>query len=329
MRWKFGIILAAGISLTTQMSWSTTVPQFSVSSGIEHPLVGTIVAPSDSTSLSPQQLIKALLHSDIILLGENHFHPDHHILQAWVLQEMIQAGRRPGLAFEMIYENQQSILEEYQQLGNPNTASLGEALAWETRGWPPWVQYQPLADLAVGHGLPIIAADLSMNLTKNIQQFGLFAIPGARRTKLGLHTPMPMDLFTTMKQDMERVHCQKTSDRLLDTMVLIQHTRDAAMAEHVTQSLSRPDNDSVTLIAGYWHTRTDYGIPAHTKRTTPNATVHSLAFIEVENQKYKPSMYGTQFGMETLPFDFVWFTTRANNKEVCEKTSMDPGQKGH
>ena len=283
------------------------------------PWWGTIVQPADSTRLSPLQLMTALLHTDVILLGEKHDNPDHHALQTWVLRQVIRAGRRPDVVFEMMTEDQQAVVERYERQQPEDAMLLGKALAWESSGWPAWTQYQPLADLAVRHGLPIIAGNLERELIKNIQRFGFFAIPGTRRTRLGLNTSMTEDLFTIMQQDMKPTHCQEPSALQLIRMVLVQHARDAVMAEHLTRTLSRPDTDGAVLIAGSWHTRTDYGVPMHVQRMTPEAMVHSLAFIEVDDQRLDVAGYAQGFGGETVPFDFIWFTPRVSNDEVCAK----------
>ncbi len=328
MGWATGAFWVL-IVLLPQVLQAAAVPEFSTAYGLNHPLMGAIVQPADSrlqTSgagsprFSPRQLIQALLQTDVILLGEKHDNPDHHALQTWVLGQVIQAGRRPGVVFEMMTEDQQSVIERYEQQQPQDATFLGKALAWESSGWSAWTQYQPLADLAVRHGLPIIAGNLDQELTKNIQRFGFLAIPGTRRERLGLNAPMTEDLFTTMQQDMKPTHGQELSALQLLRMVLVQHARDAVMAEHLTRTLSRPETDGAVLIAGSWHTRTDYGVPAHVRRMAPDATVHSLAFIEVDDDILDVAGYAQGFGGETVPFDFVWFTPRVSNEEACAKS---------
>lgn len=312
-------VIHAVFSENPEVSQAAEVPEFSAPFGLEHPLVGAIVQSAGSPRLSPRQLIQALLQTDVILLGEKHDNPDHHALQRWVLRQVIQAGRRPGVVFEMMTDDQQFVIERYEGQQPEDATLLGKALAWESSGWSAWTQYQPLADLAVRHGLPIIAGNLDQELTKNIQRFGFLAIPGTRREQLGLNTPMTEDRFTTMQQDMQPTHCQKLPALQLLRMVLVQHARDAVMAEHLTRTFSRPDTDGAVLIAGSWHTRTDYGVPAHVQRMTSDATVHSLAFIEVEDHILDVAGYAQGFGRETMPFDFIWFTPRVSNEEVCGK----------
>ena len=154
-------VIPAVFSGNPGVSQAAEPPAFSAAYGLEHPLAGTIVRPTDPrlptsgagfTRFAPEQLIQALSSTDVILLGEKHDNPDHHALQTWVLRQVIQAGQRPGVVFEM-------------------------------------------------------------------------------------------------------------------------------MAEHLTRTLSRADTDGAVLIAGSWHVRTDYGVPAHLQRMAPETMVHSLAFI--------------------------------------------------
>ena len=326
-------VIPAVFSGNPEVSQATEPPEFSAPYGLAHPLVGTIVRLADprlqtsgvgAPHLSPRQLIEVLLQTDVILLGEKHDNPDHRTLQTWVLRQAIQAGRRSGVVFEMMTEDQQAIIERYERQQPHDATLLGKALAWESSGWPAWIRYQPLADLAMRRGLPIIAGNVEQELTKNIQRFGFLAIPGTRRERLGLNTPMTEDLFTTMQQDMKPTHCQEPSALQLLRMVLVQHARDAVMAEHLTRTLSRADTDGAVLIAGSWHVRTDYGVPAHLRRMAPEATVHSLAFIEVEDHHRDVVDYAQGFGAETVPFDFVWFTPRVSNAEVCTENPTIP-----
>ena len=113
-----------------------------------------------------------------------------------------------------------------------------------------------------------------------------------------------------------------TDDRERHTPCRTPFRVSACLAEHLTRTLSRPDTDGAVLIAGSWHTRTDYGVPAHVRRMAPNATVHSLAFIEVDNHILDVAGYAQGFGGETVPFDFVWFTPRVSNEEICAKRPM-------
>jgi uncharacterized iron-regulated protein len=77
--------------------------------------------------------------------------------------------------------------------------------------------------------------------------------------------------------------------------------------------------DGAVLITGIGHVRKDRGIPAYLAIVVPQATVLSLAFMEVRTGETDPSAYVTRFGQEDLTFDYLWFTPRVDNLDPCEK----------
>jgi hypothetical protein len=75
--------------------------------------------------------------------------------------------------------------------------------------------------------------------------------------------------------------------------------------------------DGAVLIAGAGHVRRDYGIPTYLARRTPDASVISVAFLEVSGDRLDPAAYTAQIGRPTLPFDYVWFTPRVDDDDPC------------
>ena len=68
----------------------------------DHPLVGRLYAPMDARFLSEADALDRLAEARYVLLGEKHDNPDHHRLQARFVEGLIERGRRPAVAFEMI-----------------------------------------------------------------------------------------------------------------------------------------------------------------------------------------------------------------------------------
>ena len=61
-----------------------------------HPLVGRVWAVGARRFITPETLGAELDRAPFVLLGEKHDNPDHHRLQARILQELSAAGRRPA-----------------------------------------------------------------------------------------------------------------------------------------------------------------------------------------------------------------------------------------
>src|SRR2546430_14763230 len=90
-------------------------------------------------------LAAAVSAARFALLGERHDHPEHHEFQAWLLRRMVESGRRPALAFEMLDTTQAPALARHLATAPRDAAGLGDAVGWGASGWPDWRLYQPIA----------------------------------------------------------------------------------------------------------------------------------------------------------------------------------------
>jgi hypothetical protein len=76
------------------------------------------------------------------------------------------------------------------------------------------------------------------------------------------------------------------------------------------------------LIAGINHVRKDHGVPLYLLQESKKTTIISVAPIEVDSAYNDISAYKKHWEVENLPFDYVWFTARAERpteKEFCAK----------
>jgi len=105
-------------------------------------------------------LAAAVSAARFALLGERHDHPEHHEFQAWLLRRMLESGRRPAVAFEMLDTTQAPALAPPPRDLAARRAGLGDAVGWRASGWPEWRLYQPIAEIALAAGLPVVAANL-------------------------------------------------------------------------------------------------------------------------------------------------------------------------
>src|SRR3989442_1119490 len=164
--------------------------------GHDHPLTGRIWNVAQGRFVAMNALAAAVSAARFALLGERHDHPEHHEFQAWLLRRMLESGRRPAVAFEM-----------------------------------------------------------------------------------------------------------------LDT------TQAPALARHLATS----PPDGAGLLAGGGHVRTDQGGPRALAVLAPDAGVASVAFLEVVDGWTAPADYAARFGAARLPFDYAWFTARADNADHCAR----------
>lgn len=292
----------------------------------DHPLVGKVWNPAAAAFVSPETAIRAAGQAAYLALGEKHDNADHHRLQARIIAAMAENGRRPAIIFEMIDEDRQGAIDAWRATKPTDGAGLGPAVAWDKSGWPDFSIYRPIADAAVAANLPILGGDLPRDLLRAVAREGFAALDAARVKRLGLDRDLPAAMEKELRTELYESHCRLLPERAMSPMVAVQRSRDAVLGERMVAGAAAPNADGAVLIAGAEHARLDRGAPATVKLLDSQRSVAAIAFIEVADGETDPAAYGEYFG-GTLPFDFVWFTPRANDRDHCAefKRSREKG----
>ena len=286
-----------------------------------HPLVGTIHDVARGRTIAPVELNDALVAADFVLLGEQHDNVDHHELQAYLLKELAMAGRRPAVAFEQLdLDRQQAVDASLTARATAPTreraSALAEAVNWKDSGWPPFDQYRPLFETAIGAGLEIRAANLSRAQVRrsNGPEAGAASGPAAKSEPV-----LSTEARASLAADIKESHCGYADARMVEAMIEAQRRRDQTMAGVAVDALGSPLSKSVVLVAGFGHARSDFGVPVYLHRRAPGRRVVSVAFLEVLPDLTTPAAYARPLHAERLPFDYVIFTPRADDEDPCEK----------
>lgn len=289
--------------------WQTTVER-------DHPLVGQIWDVTAAEFLDAQTLVTRLAQGQFVVLGEKHDNPDHHRLQAWLLDALITAGRRPAVGFEMFDTDDAPAIAGHLAAAPTDAVGLAKAVNWNQSGWPDWDMYRPIAEIALTGQLPIVATNLPASLTQTLMHQGAAALDADVVQRLDLSRPLAPEMHAQMANEIRDSHCGHAPEAMIEAMIAVQHARDAQMADSL---VSANPKDGAVLIAGSLHGRKDHGVPAHLTRLIPDASVVSLAFVEVQTGRLEPAAYASRQEQGQLPFDYVWFTPRVDNIDSCEK----------
>ncbi|HVG62664.1 MAG TPA: ChaN family lipoprotein [Hyalangium sp.] len=283
---------------------------------LDHPLAGRIWDVSQGRWVDESSMRAELAKARLVLLGEQHDNPDHHLLQASLVRELTGNGRHPALAFEMLGVEQQPVVDEAlaREPGNPD--AIAKAVDWAKSGWPDWALYRPIFVAGLERGLPIVAANFPRAQGKALAMQGLPALAPELVTRLGLDTPLPEEAARALRAELFAAHCGYMPEEHLESMMYVQRARDAQMAERL---LASDKGDGAILITGSGHARTDRGVPARLATLSPGTEVRSVAFMEVLAGKQEPQDYTDRFGTGRLPFNYVWFTPAAQREDPCAK----------
>jgi uncharacterized iron-regulated protein len=280
----------------------------------DHPLVGRIWDVAAGGFIDSTALVDRLARGQFVLLGEKHDNPDHHRLQAWLLRGLIAAGRHPAVGFEMFTVDDAPAIARQLAAQPTDAGGLAEAVNWQRSGWPDWAMYQPIAEAALEAKLPIIATNLAPVTARALGRSGAAALDAAFVARYGLERPLAPPTQAAMAEEIRGAHCGYASEMQVNAMLLVQRARDAQMAESLAAA---GQQDGAVLIAGAGHVRRDYGVPVYLASRTPEASVISVAFLEVGQDRLEPMAYAAWVGRPTLPFEYIWFTPRVDDDDPC------------
>ena len=232
----------------------------------------------------------------IVLLGEVHDNAAQHALRLRAFEALLATGARPALAMEQFdRERQPQIDQVLAATPRPDADALIAAGAgrnpWE------WSFYRPFVALALQHGLPIIAANVSRDDARQVMRQGLAAT--------GFDDRVPDTMLQAHARGIEDSHCGAIDGATARRMALAQVARDQFMARIVEAQARR----GVVLLAGNGHVRTDLGAPFW---LSPRTRARGVAIGLLED------------GDTTLNYDRVVFTAPQPRPDPC--AAMAPKQ---
>ncbi len=280
----------------------------------DHPLVGRIWAGRAGRFVDEASLDEAMIGADLVLLGEVHDNPDHHVLQARFVRAVVSGGRRPALALEMLTSDLQAAVDAAQARTPREPKNL--APVWKEGGWPDFDLYRPVLAAGLEAGLPIVAANLPRGEARTLVMKGIGAVDPALRKRLESGPVLPPDAVEALRKDMKESHCGELPDEMMDPMILAQRARDATMADRLAAA-ARASGSGI-LIAGKGHA-TALDVPAWLAQDAPGKKVITVAFVEVDPRHEAPGEYVDEFGKGPFPFDYAVFTPGTKREDPCEK----------
>lgn len=270
----------------------------------DHPLAGRLWSVADRAFISEGELLRRAVHADALLLGETHDNPEHHRLQAKILETRLASGARPALLMEQFDVDQQHALDQ--------TRRAGESVAPLMRGWD-WPMYQPLVTLANAAGIPLVAANLPRGASRPIVREGYSTLPAGEVQRLALEPVWDEARQKYMTRVIDQSHCGKITPVLRDGLIRAQRLRDAILADAALGKL----DSGVIFILGRGHARRDVGVPLYLEARRPGKQILTVGFVEVAVGSTQPGQYEDEQVGGIAPFDIIWFTPRAERPDPC------------
>ena len=229
-----------------------------------HPLIATLIACLGIAPLpeaaairidpTPAALAGIMAERRSVLLGEVHDNGEQHALRMAALRQRIEAGARPALVFEQFDRERQADIDRVRQERPGDADALIAAVG--AKNWA-WEHYRPFVQIALDHGLPIVAANLSRADAMKVAASGWDGVfDASTQTTLGLDR-LPAEFVAAHERAVARGHCDLLPASALAPMARAQIARDIVLARSLRPYLA----EGAVLLSGNGHVRKDIGVP--------------------------------------------------------------------
>ena len=115
---------------------------------------GQIYDRAADKTIEWRQLVTRLALARIVVLGESHDNYHHHLQQARLIEELVQAGKKVVIGMEFFNVEQQPLLDRWSK-GELNESKLLAASNWFNQVGFNYRYYRPILETARRHHLPL------------------------------------------------------------------------------------------------------------------------------------------------------------------------------
>ena len=232
--------------------------------------------------------------ADVVILGEVHDNPTHHLFQA----QTLAALEPPAVVFEMFGPDGAAALDGVDR---GDAQAVSAALDWDESGWPDFAIYAPVF-AALGEARVFGGAIPRADVRRAMGE-GAAAVFGEGAVALGLDRALPTEELAARLNGQMEAHCNALPVEMLGGMVEAQRLRDAGLARAVLDALEATGGP-VAVITGNGHARRDWGVPALLRVARPDLRVIAVGQFEAVPE-------------EPVPFDHWRVTAPAEREDPC------------
>ncbi len=224
---------------------------------------------SRADELIPQDVLDDMRLADVVILGEIHDNPQHHLVQAEAVGEIEPSA----VVWEMVTEEG---AQRLAQKAATNPDELSRILRWAESGWPPLSMYYPVFQAA---NVPVYGAMVPRAAARAAMERGAATALGADAARYGLTVPLSAEEQSAREAEQLAAHCDALPAEALPQMVAIQRLRDAVLARAILKAADETGGP-IAVITGNGHARKDRGIPTFLSRLRPGLRVFVLGQSE-------------------------------------------------
>ena len=228
-----------------------------------------LARPGQADGLIRDDVTSAMQAADVVILGEIHDNPRHHMVQT----QALEAVSPSAVVWEMVTEEGAKRLA---QTAASDPEELSRILQWAESGWPPLSMYYPVFEAT---DAPVYGAMVPRKAARTAMERGAATTFGADAARFGLTVPLSADDQAACEADQLAAHCNAVPTEMLPQMVAIQRLRDAVLTRAILRAKDETGGP-VAVITGNGHARKDRGIPTFLSRLSPGLKLYVLGQSE-------------------------------------------------
>jgi len=261
----------------------------------------------------------AVRDADVVYVGESHDDPDHHALQVEVLRRLHDvSGGKAMLGMEMFQRPYQEHLDAYVA-GKIDELEMLRRTEYFGRWNFDYTLYAGLWRLCRERGIPIVALNVSRDLTRPVGRGGLGSLTPEQRAQLPADIDFEDPVHRARIEAIFTTGAHPVPAETLENMYQAMTVWDEVMAESAADRLAAaPAGSKMLVIAGKHHIEGRTGIPARVARRLPGRT-HLVIGARSARRDGKDPMTDAQAD------GFVLFTDAPAKLGVRLKTLDDGG----
>ena len=179
--------------------------------------LAAVSVPAAAERIDTEDL-RNLPPADVVILGELHDNPAHHVNQA----AAVAAIGAKALVFEMLTDEQARRITPALL---KSATELERALGWTEAGWPPFAMYYPI--FVAVEGAAIFGGALDRDVVRRAVSEGAAEVMGGSAELFGLDVPLDDGEQVMREAGQMEAHCDALPEDMLSGMVEAQRLRDA------------------------------------------------------------------------------------------------------
>ncbi len=131
--------------------------------------------------LPMSQALADLKKNRIVLVGEHHNNPQHHMAQLAVIRALNEAGLRVAVGLEMFRNESQSALDQW--ISGEIDAKRFKKIYYDNWNFP-WQAYRKIFEYARNHQIPMIGLNVPREIPRQVSRNGFKSLSPEQKGKI-------------------------------------------------------------------------------------------------------------------------------------------------